>query len=568
MTIYTSPYPSVEIRNESVFTHQFRTRFNDFPSDKAAFIDAATGFTITRGQLKDYGLSLGWGLRQELPRLGGVQLSRGDVMMIFSPNSITWPVMYYGGIAAGLRMTLANSAYTPKELHHQWVDSGAKAVFVHPSLVDTALEMFKTLNLDLTEARRRIVVADWPSPPTDSTYIRISDILGKGQLQEEEKFDGDLANETALLCYSSGTTGNPKGVMTTHRNIIALLAMCNTGYPDLKEKNPVMLGVLPLYHIFGATKLLQFPYTRGIPVVIMQKFDVVGMCKSVEKYGVSQCLVVPPICLALLHHPAVAKYNLKTLKFLMSGAAPLGAPLVKGLQDRMKSLGVNVFVGQGYGLTETSPTSHCIPAQDSLRKVGTIGPLFPNLEARLVIEDVEDAKEGEAGELWIRGPTIMKGYLNNPEATKNAITPDGWFKTGDIAIRDSEGFYSIVDRRKELIKYKGFQVPPAELESLLLQHPDIADCAVIGVNSEEEATELPRAYVVHAKGIPPSEQAAFGVSVQEWVKSRVARHKQLRGGVVVIDAIPKSAAGKILRRELRERAKKEPLPARPVRAKL
>ncbi|KAI0821334.1 acetyl-CoA synthetase-like protein [Irpex lacteus] len=490
--------------------------------------------------------------------------------MIFSPNSIAWPVMFYGGIAAGLRMTLANSAYTPRELRHQWVDSGAKVVFVHPTLVDVALEMFKTLDVDLTEASRRIIIADWPSPPSPSTnsYIRVADLLGKGQLPEEEKFDGDLANETVLLCYSSGTTGNPKGVMTTHRNLIALMAMCNVGYPQLNETNPVMLGVLPLYHIFGAAKLLQFPYVRGIPVVIMQKFDVVEVCKTIEKYAVSQFLVVPPMCLALWHHPAVANYNLKSLRFLMSGAAPLGAPLVNGLTNRLKSLGVNMFLGQGYGLTETSPTSHCIPAQDVIRKVGTIGPLFPNLEARLVIEDVEDAKEGEPGELWIRGPTVMKGYLNNPEATKNAITPDGWFKTGDIAIRDSEGFYSIVDRRKELIKYKGFQVPPAELEAILLQHPDIADCAVIGIVSEEEATELPRAYIVHAKGIPPSEHEAFGVSIQEWIKSRVARHKQLRGGVIVTDVIPKSAAGKILRRELRERAKKEAPPVRPVRAKL
>lgn len=176
-----------------------------------------------------------------------------------------------------------------------------------------------------------------------------------------------------------------------------------------------------------------------------------------------------------------------------------------------------------------------------------------------MVDDVEDAKPGEPGEMWVRGPAVMKGYLNNKEATENALTKDGWFKTGDIAIRDPDGYYYIVDRRKELIKYKGFQVPPAELESLLLSHPDIVDAAVIGVESVKQATELPRAYVVRRPG--PSSNAhevnAWIADVQKWVQSRVVKHKYLRGGILVIDAIPKSAAGKILRKELRERAKKE-----------
>jgi len=229
---------------------------------------------------------------------------------------------------------------------------------------------------------------------------------------------------------------------------------------------------------------------------------------------------------------------------------------------------VECDVVQGYGLTETSPTTHILPLKESLRKAGSIGVLPANLEARLVLYDssstdgkaAQEAKLGEPGELWIRGPSVMKGYLNNAKATKDSITSDGWFKTGDIATRDSEGFYYIVDRRKELIKYKGFQVSPAELESVLLEHPDIADVAIIGIDSKEEATELPRAYVVHAdptslKG--DARKIEFGKSVQEWIKPRVARHKFLKGGVVVIDVIPKSAAGKILRRELRDLAKKE-----------
>lgn len=205
---------------------------------------------------------------------------------------------------------------------------------------------------------------------------------------------------------------------------------------------------------------------------------------------------------------AVEKYNMKSLTRLMSGAAPLGAGLTRAVGKRLKSQGAQVTIVQGYGLTETSPVTHILPVADAERKMGSIGLLLPNLEARLVTDDGKDAKNGEPGELWMRGPTIMKGYLNNLKATKDCITSEGWFKTGDVAVIDDEGYSSITDRKKELIKYKGFQgpsllakvyqclndhsVPPAELEAVLLQHPDIADAGVIGIHSHEEATELPR----------------------------------------------------------------------------
>lgn len=390
---------------------------------------------------------------------------------------------------------------------------------------------------------------------TAGGFIHMDDLLGKGTLGAAERFDGPLSNETVFLCYSSGTTGRPKGVESTHKNIVSVCLMVQPILPSLQE---VILGFLPFYHIYGATMLLPFALLIGSPVVIMPQFEPEAFCRNIEKYKVTMALIVPPVCLAILHHPATNKYNLKTLRTILSGAAPLGASLVKAVHDKLKSVGADTVLVQGYGLTEMSPVSHLLPYDRFLSKAGSAGVLVPNLEARLVGTDGVDVKPGEPGELWLRGPTVMKGYLNNPTATKESITPEGWYKTGDVCVRDDEGFYHIVDRIKELIKYKGYQVPPAEMEALLLQHPKILDAAVIGVYSDEEATELPRAYVVpKVKPQPGAQSAAFSKEIQEWVRARVAKHKFLRGGVVIIDQVPKSAAGKILRRELRDLAKTE-----------
>ncbi|TDL27415.1 acetyl-CoA synthetase-like protein [Rickenella mellea] len=567
MKIYTSRVPPQPIANESIFSRMFPER-DPFPSSGPAFIDADTGKSITRGELKSLALELAWGLQHKLPKLGAVHLKRGDTVMIFSPNSIAWPIALHGSIAAGLRVTLANSAYTPAELAFQLTDSQAKLVFVHPSLVPTLIQTFKVLKIDASEAAKKVVVLGWGlQEKGPGGLVQVEELLGHGALRKEEKFEGKQANETVLLCYSSGTTGKPKGVETTHKNLTSVASIVKPVFPSIVPGKDVFIGVLPFYHIYGVVKLLIFPFVNGAPVVLLQRFEPVAFCKTIETYKVTVGLIVPPILVVLARHPAASQFNLRSLRLLFSGAAPLGAPLVKAVSDRLKSFGNETVITQGYGLTETSPTSHLLPPDDAIRKVGSIGILLPNLEARLVVDDVRDAKKGEPGEIWLRGPTIMKGYLNNSTATKNSITPDGFFKTGDVAIIDDEGFFMIVDRQKELIKYKGFQVPPAELESLLLQHDDIADAGVIGVESIAEATELPRAYVVHAKGLTTdAEKKEFGLSVQKWIQERVAKHKFLRGGVAVIDVIPKSASGKILRRELRDRAKQE-LQQEAVRAK-
>ncbi|GJE91446.1 acyl--CoA ligase [Phanerochaete sordida] len=560
MKIYTSRYPPVPLVHESIFTNLFRTHFAAHPPDAPAYIDAATGFTLTRADTRDLSLALAYGLRHAFPSLGGVLLARGDVLMILSPNSIAWPVMMFGGWAAGLRLTLANSSYTPREIAYQWQDSGAKVVLVHPALLPVVLDAFKIIHIDPAEARRRIVIADWQlgdAPAVPAGFVHMAELLDKGQLSEEEKFPGEQAHETTLLCYSSGTTGKSKGVETTHFNLTTVLDMAAVLWPKLSSQNPRMLGILPFYHAYGAAKLIAFQLHRGIPLIIMEKFEPVAFCRAIHDYKITQACVVPPVCVILSKHPAVKQFNLTSLEWLFCAAAPLSHQLLLVVKDRLRSVGANVSLTQGWGLTETSPTATLLPAEDDLRKAGSVGLLLPNLEARMVAEDGSDAREGEPGEIWLRGPTIFKGYLNKPDVTRDSITPEGWFKTGDAGVRDSEGYYSIVDRLKELIKYKGFQVAPAELEGVLIEHPDVADAGVIGVYSEEEATELPRAYVVPVRTLTSAERASFVAAIDKWVKSKLARHKYLRGGVIVVDAIPKSPAGKILRRELREQAKAE-----------
>lgn len=574
-TIYTSSYPSIPIRRRSIFTHILGVSSSSpdtvgsFPASSPAFIDALSGTTISRGNLRSYALQLAFSLHNLPPPLE----NRTKTVLIFSPNSITWPIMMFGAVAAGFCATLANSAYTPDELKYQYIDAGAHLVFVHPSLVGTARTMLRSLGCSEQEIRSRVIVAgaQWITGAKDASVsddelkdlVAITQLLGRGELKEEVNFDGERSNETAFLCYSSGTTGQPKGVETTHYNVISVLEILKPVWPNSKpcltpsipEQGgaDVLFGCLPYYHIYGAVKLLHLPLFFGAPAVVMAGFDPDGFCAAIARYRVTVSFVVPPMLVVFARHPAIQKHNLTSLEILFSGAAPLGAELVSTVMKRMKGVGVNVNIPQGYGLTETSPTVFLLPVPDASSHIGTAGVLLPNLEVRLVSEAHTDIPG--AGEVWVRGPTIMKGYLNNPTATAEAITPDGWFKTGDIGVRDKDGFFTIVDRKKELIKYKGSQVAPAELESVLLQHAEVADAAVIGVESKEEATELPRAYITPSRPLSSQEASSFALGVQDWVSQRVAPHKRLRGGVVIIDKVPKSAAGKILRRELRERAK-------------
>jgi acyl-CoA synthetase (AMP-forming)/AMP-acid ligase II len=326
--------------------------------------------------------------------------------------------------------------------------------------------------------------------------------------------------------------------MLTHRNLVANLLQTNGTMPLTEDD--VTIGVLPFFHIYGMTVILNFSLRMGATTITMPRFDLEGFLRTIQDHEVTRAYVVPPIALALAKHPLVDQFDLSSLQLVFSGAAPLGAELEQACQQRL-----GCRVSQGYGMTESSPVTHGIPYPDGIVKPGSIGPPIPNVECRVVdVETGEDAATGERGELWMRGPNVMAGYLNNEEATRQTVDEDGWLHSGDVAVVDEDGYFAIVDRVKELIKYKGFQVAPAELEALVITHPDVADVAVIPV-PDEEAGEIPKAFVVLSGDATPDDIMAF-------VAERVSTYKRVRA-VEVVEEIPKSASGKILRRVLRDR---------------
>jgi acyl-CoA synthetase (AMP-forming)/AMP-acid ligase II len=438
-------------------------------------------------------------------------------------------------------MSPINSLYTPDEIAFQLKDSGAKILITISLFMDRAQAAVEKSPVD------EVVVLDGFEGKAN-----LFDLLGADA--PSVTVDIDPANDLVTLPYSSGTTGLPKGVMLTHRNLVANVAQC---LPLLKTgADEKIIAVLPFFHIYGLTVLMNQGLALGGAVVTLPRFDLEDFLRTIQDQKITRAFVAPPILLALAKHPLVDNYDLSSLTSILSGAAPLDEQLALSAQDRLrKGADTGVVVGQGYGMTELSPVSHTSPDLDAQPPgvsieipKGSVGFAIPNTECRLIDPATgEDAAPGERGELWVRGPQVMKGYLNNPEATAATLDSEGWLHTGDVAIVDENGCYTVVDRVKELIKYKGYQVAPAELEAVLINHPEIADAAVIGVPDKESGEELPKAFLVRAPGSEITED-----DVKAYMAEKVAPHKKIRF-VEFIDAVPKSAAGKILRKDLKAR---------------
>jgi acyl-CoA synthetase (AMP-forming)/AMP-acid ligase II len=520
--IFKSPYPDVEVPPVTVTAHALRKA--EELADAVALIDGVTGATTTYAELAA-------AIRRAAGGLAARGFGKGNVIAIYSPNTIGYPIAFHAALEAGGTVTTSNPLCMPNELAAQLRDSGARFLITTSHFVDNARAA--------AEAAPGIEeIFTFDDAPGSTPF---SELLAGPEAEPSPGIDPE--RDLAALPYSSGTTGGPKGVMLTHRNLVANMVQLNSTSFEGRgvSSDDTLIAVLPFYHIYGLLVIMNWALSQGASIVILPRFDLHEFLGALQNHRVTYAHLVPPILVALAKHPVVDEYDLSALDVIMSGAAPLGEDLARAVQDRL-----DCVVVQGYGLTETSPvTHHGLDRTKDQYPKGSIGPSLPSTEVKVVdVGTGEELGAGQRGEVWIRGPQVMAGYLNNPEATARTIDSDGFLHTGDVGYVDEEGYYYIVDRVKELIKYKGYQVAPAELEALLLTHPQVTDVAVVR-SADADCGEVPKAFVVTSGGITEDDVMAF-------VAERVAPHKKVRR-VEFIDKIPKSPSGKILRRFLIER---------------
>jgi acyl-CoA synthetase (AMP-forming)/AMP-acid ligase II len=513
-----SQYPAVKISSRSI-TELILERARQRP-DRPAFIDGESGRSLTFGQFAN-------SVERTAAGLVARGLLPGDVCVLHSPNCVEWGVAYHAVLLAGGSVSPTSPMLTPREIASQARDAGAAWMIVSQHVLAPALQAAR--EADVT----RIIAFGGPdSHPEGAGVIAFDELATESTNAPLPQLD---PNDVAVIAYSSGTTGLPKGVMLTQRNLTACAQILEQ--TATFDGSGTMLAVIPICHISGIMAFMHLAPLVGQTVVVLPRFDLEQFLQTIERWRTTALIAAPPLVLALARHPLVASYDLSSLETVLSAAAPLKENLARACMER---IGCEII--QGYGMTECMAVTVGPRGAD---RPGSAGVPIANTEFRIVdIETGIELGENQPGEVWVRGPQVMKGYLNRPEATADLITVDGWLKTGDIGLFDADGYLYIVDRLKELIKYNAYQVSPAELEDLLVTHPAIIDAAVIR-RPDEEAGELPIAYVVTSAPVAADEIVAY-------VAERVAPFKKIRG-VEFVDAIPKSPAGKILRRELIER---------------
>ena len=488
--------------------------------DDVVLIDGVDGRQFTAGDVIDHVKRLAGGLREagHVPQ---------KPVALMAPNSPEYCIIFHAIAWAGGTITTLNPTYTAHEIRHQLRDSGAGLLITVPATLAVAKEALK----ELPEVQ--ICVIGSADDDDSGDCQSLAELYGTAQ---EQQYPVDLDRHSVALPYSSGTTGLPKGVCLSHRSLSMNIDQTAKGAEF--QAGETAAAFLPFFHIYGMTVLMNMHLACGGVLVTMPRFDLEVFLRICQDHRARRMWIVPPVALALAKHPLVDDYDLSALEQVFSGAAPMGNALSDAVASRF-----DCAMLQGYGMTELAPVSHITPL--STPRSGASGLAVPNTRCRIVSPETgADLPPGEEGELWIKGPQVMIGYLNNEQATKDTLTSDGWLKTGDMAIIDADGYMFVVDRLKELIKYKGFQVAPAELEATLVAHPQIQDAAVIGQH-DDEAGEIPVAFVVCQDPAPSQEE------IQAYVGSQLSHYKQLHR-VTFVETIPKSPSGKILRRLLRD----------------
>ena len=485
-----------------------------------------------------------------LQKLG---VEREDKVALFLPNIPQFVISYYGALRAGAIVTAISPLYKEREVGHQINDSGAETLVVL-DLLYPAVEKVK----DETGLKRIVVTGFGEYLPSVKRIL--GSLLGKIPTHKVEMGEGmysfqdllkghppnpspvevDPKEDLALLQYTGGTTGLPKGAMLTHNNLVSNAYMCNA-WLNAQEAKEVQVNVLPLYHIYGMTVTMNNAIASAGAMILIPRFDPKEVLSSIQKYKASVFGGVPTLYSALINQPDISNYDLSSIKFCISGASPLPPEV----QKKFMELTGGVLV-EGYGLTEASPVTHANPLDATLEtvKIGSIGLTWPDTEAKIMHEaSGVELPVDMVGELAIRGPQVMKGYWNDPEETA-AVLKDGWLYTGDYAKRDEEGYFYIVDRKKDLIKYKGYSVFPREVEDVIYEHQAVKVAAVVGV-PDEESGELPKAFVVLKDDAEVTEEEMI-----EFVRERVAPYKRIRA-VEFRDELPMTLVGKVLKKDLR-----------------
>jgi acyl-CoA synthetase (AMP-forming)/AMP-acid ligase II len=512
MTVYSGgPRPDVPDIDVTSFVLRRAADLGERP----AIVEAASGRTVSYAELEA-------GVRRFRVGVAARGLGRGDTLCVALPNVAEFVIAFHGAASAGLRCTTANPLYTARELEHQLHDTGAKVAVAGSANAEAVLEAAATTGCDVY-----VLGGHERAAPFDS-------LLGDDDADDTVKVES--LSDIAAVLYSGGTTGLPKGVLLSHRNLVVSIVQSEATLALTPDD--VVIAALPFFHVYGLNVILNRALAAGATVVAMQRFALDEFLALIEQHRVTRAYIVPAMAVAIANDPIVDRYDLSSLRNVLSAAAILNADLAEACERKL-----GCPVTQGYGMTEMSSISHLAPLFDAPRKPESIGLPVPGTECRLVDADTgEDAAPGEAGELYLRGEHVMAGYLNNPEATAATVDREGWLHTGDLAVVDDDGWFRVVARLKEIIKYKGYQVAPAELEALLLEHPHVGDCAVVG-RPDDEAGEIPVAYIV-ASGEHVDE-----ADVMRYVADRVAPYKRIRR-IEMIDQIPKSASGRILRRLL------------------